>query len=105
MRSVDVSRRARAAEPQHVVVRFDAAIGRYAAELLGADAKCDERAPDGGCVAEFAVTRTEAFFRWLLKFGPRAEITAPEAMRRGFADYVRAVLNQYAWETADAARR
>ncbi len=90
--------------PTRVTTRFDAGIGRYAAELLGEDAECELR-ESGECVATLNATRPESFFRWLLKFGPKAKIVAPTEVQRNFADYVRTVMNQYAEETADAASR
>ncbi len=82
-------------------VRFDAATGRYAAELL-ADASCAME-PNGECVAALRITREEPFFRWLMKFGRHAELLSPQALRRRFVESVRETRKNYSEDKTNVA--
>ncbi|HXF96637.1 MAG TPA: WYL domain-containing protein [Gemmatimonadales bacterium] len=51
---------------------------------------------DGGAVLEFAVRARDPFLRWLLTFGPQAEILTPPALRRELDELRARVRARYA---------
>lgn len=79
--------RLRSVERMTVAIRFDPEISWMVKEQSGESDKW-KMAPDGADVLERVVTDPPALIRWLLRFGPRAEIVSPLELRERMAGYV-----------------
>lgn len=75
--------------PDHIplVVLFDPAVEYLVVEAYGPDA-CT-REPDGRLRFERGYTYKEHILRWILGFGDKAEVLAPESLRREIAGILR----------------
>ena len=78
-------------EAVETTVVFDADAAWYVRPRLPSSARIREEA-DGSLTVSTTVTNRAAFYYWLLEFGGDGEIGAPESMRRGLVDWVRASL-------------
>ena len=82
-------------ERLEAAVRFDPAVRWRLVDEYGADSFT--QAPDGSLLFRRSFPGTEALLRWVLTFGPQAEILEPAALREEMA-----ALAQKIWEKYDS---
>ena len=68
-------------EPTAITIRFGASASRYVRESRWHDSHRLTPMPDGGVLAEYRVSGTEEIKRWILGFGAKAVVVAPESLR------------------------
>lgn len=78
------------AEPVVAVIRFDSTVAWMVKEDQCADDRWTDR-PDGRGELERRVTNVDALLKWLLRFGPHAEVVAPPELRKRTIEALRAV--------------
>jgi predicted DNA-binding transcriptional regulator YafY len=75
--------------PVSVAIRFGPRQARWIRERRWhSTAKIQERI-DGGCVLRMRVAATNEVKRWVIQFGPEAEVLAPAGLRREIAANLR----------------
>ena len=77
-------------------VRFAAAVMDRVRRDASAAMVTEETLPDGGHVVTFRTYSFDWMARWLLSFGPDAEVLDPPELRELITDQARAVLEKYA---------
>jgi predicted DNA-binding transcriptional regulator YafY len=73
-------------EPVHVVLRFNAEAGRWAAEEHWHKTQETEIAPDGDVIFRLHLPITSEFINWVLYYGPHVEVVEPERLRELVAE-------------------
>jgi predicted DNA-binding transcriptional regulator YafY len=86
-------------EPTEVRVRFGPAAARYVQESRWHASQRVTPLRDGSVVAEFRVSGTEEIKSWILGFGAKAVVLAPESLRLEIGRELRDLATAYA--TAD----
>lgn len=71
----------RGGDPVDVEVRFAPSVARYVRESRRHETQRLTEQPDGGLLARYTVSGTEELKRWILGFGAKAEILAPDSLR------------------------
>jgi len=85
----------RGKRPVNVVIRFSAAQAPYVRERAWhRSARVQDRI-DGGCVLRMRVAVTSELERWLLQYGPDAEVMRPKSLRDAIATRLRAAARLY----------
>lgn len=74
--------RGEAAEPVDVALRFEAEAGHWVAEEYWHHSQKIEELPDGKILFKVRVSPTPEFVNWLLYYGSRMEVLAPESLRK-----------------------
>ncbi len=82
-------------KPTAVRVRFAPAAARFVMESEWHASQCLAAQPDGGALAEFQLSSTVEFRRWVLGFGREAEVLEPEQLRREIGEELRALVAIY----------
>lgn len=82
-------------EPVTVRVRFAPRVARYVEESQWHPSQKLHPRRDGGLLATFELSGFEEIKRWLLGFGPYAEVLAPAELRQELTDELRRALEQY----------
>ena len=86
----------RGGEPQPVVIRFDAQQARYIRERRWHASQAPlEALPDGGVILRMTVGGLGEVKRWVMQYGPHAEVLAPASLRREVAEALRLAAQQY----------
>jgi predicted DNA-binding transcriptional regulator YafY len=87
----------RGGDPQRVTVRFDAWQARYIRERRWhASQEPLEDLPDGGVVLHLTVGGLGEVKRWVMQYGPHAEVLEPAGLRREVAAELLAAASLYA---------
>jgi len=81
--------------PTKVRVRFAPAAARFVSESGWHASQRLTDLPDGGVLAEFRLSSTEALKRWVLGFGAKAEVVEPDWLRSEVAEELRATVAAY----------
>jgi predicted DNA-binding transcriptional regulator YafY len=84
------------AKPVEVVVRFGSRQARWIRERRWHRTARLQNAIDGGCTLRFRVSGLGEVRRWVMQFGPEAEVLAPSALRRQVAEDLARALEHYA---------
>lgn len=85
----------RGEEPVEVVIRFDAYQARYIRERRWHATQEVEELPDGGLILRFRTGGLAEVKRWVMSYGPHAEVLAPESLRDEVATEAGAVVALY----------
>ncbi len=87
----------RGGDPQEVVIRFGPVPARYIRERRWhASQQPLEPLPDGGVILRMTVGGLGEVKRWVMQYGPHAEVLAPAGLRRAVAQDLRAAAELYA---------
>lgn len=87
----------RGGDPQEVVIRFGPIQARYIRERRWhASQQPLEPLPDGGVILRMTVGGLGEVKRWVMQYGPHAEVLAPASLRRAVAQDLRAAAELYA---------
>jgi predicted DNA-binding transcriptional regulator YafY len=78
-----------------IKIRFTSAVARYVTESAWHPSQQLHPQPDGSLLATFCLGSTEEIKRWILSFGPEAEVLEPERLRQEIADEARQILQNY----------
>ncbi len=82
--------------PQAVAIRFDAQQAPYIRERRWHASQAPlEALPDGGVILRLTVGGLDEVKRWVLQYGPHAEVLAPSSLRRAVAQALRAASQHY----------
>lgn len=92
-------------EPTAVKVRFGPAAARYVREARWHESQALTDLPDGGVLAEFTVSGTEAIKHWVLGFGAKAVVVEPDALRREIQQELEETLSAYRGPECSSATR
>jgi predicted DNA-binding transcriptional regulator YafY len=91
-------------QPADVAVRFAPRQARWIRERRWhRSARVQERL-DGGCVLRMRVAVTSELVRWVLQYGPEAEVLAPKRLRREVADRLSEAIASYRARPAPPTR-
>lgn len=82
-------------EPLRIAVRFHPSAARYVQESQWHPSQKLTPQPDGGLLAEFALSDIEEIKHWLLSFGRAAEVLQPDELREAMVEEVRDMLEVY----------
>ncbi len=82
-------------EPVQVQVRFSPDIAGYIAEKVWHDSQTIEFEKDGSILFTAEVAGTDEIKFWILNWGAKAEVLAPESLRDEIRDEARAMLERY----------
>jgi predicted DNA-binding transcriptional regulator YafY len=83
------------ARPVNVAIRFEPDEARWIRERRWhKTARIQERL-DGGCVLRMRVAATSEIVRWVMQFGPEAEVLAPKGLRSRVAEALARALDPY----------
>ena len=85
-----------------VKIRFCPEVARYIGESRWHESQKLNRQSDGSVVAEFRLSATEEIKKWVLSFGPRAEVLEPRRLRREVAADLRDTMAIYGRDLAEA---
>ncbi len=80
---------------ERVSIRFDAGQARYIQERTWHPTERRERHPDGSLTLHFQLSGLEGVKRWVLSYGPHAEVLAPDSLRRAVAEEARCLAALY----------
>lgn len=82
--------------PQPIVIRFDAYQARWIRERRWHETQQPlEPQPDGGVILRFCASGLGEVKRWVMQYGPHAEVLEPESLRREVAEELRAAARRY----------
>jgi predicted DNA-binding transcriptional regulator YafY len=86
----------RGGDPQDVAIRFDAYQARWIRERRWHETQQPlEELSDGGVILRFRTGGLGEVKRWVMQYGPHAEVLAPEALRREIAEELKAAARIY----------
>lgn len=92
--------RSSGSDPVDVVLRFEARAGGWVAEEHWHPSQKVEELPDGRIVFKLHVVPTPEFVNWILYYGSRVEVLAPQELRERVADEHRSAAAIYAQRSA-----
>ena len=78
--------RGQASEPQDIVLHFDAQAGRWVVEEYCHSSQKVEKQEDGSILLRLHVAITPEFINWLLYYGKRVKVLAPQELREQLAE-------------------
>lgn len=90
--------------PQRVVVRFAAEVAHYVQEHHWHDSQRLTRLGDGSVRAEFELSSLEELKSWVLSFGSRAVVEAPEELIQSITEEIRRSVRLYEQSPAVGSR-
>ncbi len=82
-------------EPVRVRIWFAADVAEYIAEKIWHDSQNIEPQEDGSIIFEAEVAGTEEIKFWVMKWGAKARVLAPESLREEIRLEVEAMLENY----------
>jgi predicted DNA-binding transcriptional regulator YafY len=83
------------ARPVNVAIRFEPRQARWIRERRWHQTARIQDRLDGGCVLRLRVAPTSELVRWVMQFGPEAEVLAPKALRSKIAEGHQRALGPY----------
>lgn len=93
------------AKEEEVVIRFDADQAPYVRDRLWHLSQRIQERPDGGLVLRFRTAGLIGVRRWVLQYGPHAEVLEPESLRDQVRREAEGTAKLYAKPPARAKRR
>lgn len=95
----------RGGEPEDVAIRFDAYQARWIRERRWHETQQPLKdTPDGGVILRFRSAGLGEVKRWVMQYGPHAEVLAPEQLRQAVAEELRRAAETYAAASIDYGR-
>jgi len=83
------------ARPVNVAIRFSALQARFMRDRTWHPSARIQDRIDGGCVLRLRVPLTSELTRWVMQYGPDAEVLAPKALRTEVVRRVQEMLGRY----------
>lgn len=80
---------------ERVAIRFDAYQARWIAERTWHPTERRERHPDGSLTLHFELSGLDGVRRWVMSYGPHAEVLAPASLRQEVAEAARRMARVY----------
>ncbi|MFW6324954.1 MAG: helix-turn-helix transcriptional regulator [Desulfovibrionales bacterium] len=82
-------------QPVHARIRFSAYQAKYIRERRYAPTQKIIENKDGSIILDIETSGWNEIIRWVVRYGPEAEVLEPEALRDQVRDYLRSALENY----------